>query len=44
LLSAAKGRWVTPVDTDVGYIYSKEGKAIDLETIHVYNDKGKYGG
>ncbi|GAH79255.1 unnamed protein product, partial [marine sediment metagenome] len=44
LLSAAKGSWVTPADTDVGYIYSKEGEATDLETIHVFNDKGKYGG
>lgn len=34
LLSAIKGEYVTPNDMDVGFIFSSEAKAIDLETIY----------
>jgi CRISPR-associated protein Cas5t len=43
LLSAAKGSWVTPADTDVAYHYKMKGKSIDLETIHTFNEQGKRG-
>lgn len=34
LLSAIKGESVTPKDIDIGFIFSSESKAIDLETIY----------
>lgn len=34
LLSAIKGDYVTPDDMDVGFIFSYESKAVDLETIY----------
>jgi CRISPR-associated protein Cas5t len=34
LLSAAKGELVTPKDTDVGFIFTSRGKAVDVETIY----------
>ena len=34
LLSAAKGDLVTPRDTEVGFVFTSRGKAVDLETIY----------
>ncbi|WP_299526185.1 type I-B CRISPR-associated protein Cas5b [uncultured Methanobrevibacter sp.] len=34
LLSAAKGELVTPDETNVGFVFSYESKAVDLETIY----------
>ncbi|ACD89536.1 MAG: type I-B CRISPR-associated protein Cas5 [Chlorobi bacterium] len=34
LISAAKGNIVTPEETSVGYVFSYQAKAVDLETIY----------
>jgi CRISPR-associated protein Cas5t len=34
LLSAARGRPVTPQETAIGFVFRSEGKAVDLETIY----------
>lgn len=34
LLSAVKGEFVTPEDTNVGFVFESEAKSIDLETIY----------
>ena len=34
ILSAAKGKLVTPVDTRVGFVFTSKGKTVDLETIY----------
>ena len=39
LLSAAAGRTVTPADTDVGYVFVYESKAVDMEAIYELTGK-----
>lgn len=34
LLSAVKGEFVTPKDTNVGFVFESEAKSVDLETIY----------
>jgi len=34
LISAAKGELVSPKDVSVGYVFTSEGKAVDLEVIY----------
>lgn len=41
LLSAVKGEFVTPKDTNVGFVFESEAKSVDLETI--YEIKGLKG-
>ena len=41
LLSAAKGDWVTPHDTAIGFVFHSNGKAVDLETAYEFPYKGK---
>lgn len=36
LLSAAKGDWVTPHDAAVGFVFTNNGKAVDLETVYEF--------
>lgn len=36
LLTAAKGEWVTPHDTAVGFVFQSSGKAVDLETVYEF--------
>lgn len=37
LLSAAKGDFVTPVDTNLGYVFRSSSKAVDLETVYEFS-------
>ena len=39
LLTAAKGEWVTPHDTSIGFVFRSNGKAIDLETVYEFAGK-----
>jgi len=41
LLTAAKGEWVTPHDTSVGFVFHSNGKAVDLETVYEFPNRGK---
>ena len=36
LITAAKGEWVTPHDTSVGFVFKSNGKAVDLETVYEF--------
>ncbi|MXV84071.1 type I-B CRISPR-associated protein Cas5 [Candidatus Poribacteria bacterium] len=38
LFTAAKGDWVTPHDTAIGFVFKSNGKAVDLETIYEFED------
>jgi len=38
LLSAAKGDWVLPSDTSVGFVFTSAGKARDLETTYEFDE------
>ena len=39
LLTAAKGEWVTPHDTSIGFVFRSNGKAVDLETVYEFAGK-----
>jgi CRISPR-associated protein Cas5t len=39
ILSAAKGDYVRPADTAVGYVFQSHGKGVDLETIYELEDR-----
>ena len=39
LLTAAKGEWVTPHDTSIGFVFRSSGKAVDLETVYEFAGK-----
>lgn len=41
IITAAKGEWVTPHDTSVGFVFKSNGKAVDLETVYEFPYKGK---
>ena len=36
IITAAKGEWVTPHDTSVGFVFKSDGKAVDLETVYEF--------
>ena len=36
IITAAKGEWVTPHDTAVGFVFQTNGKAVDLETVYEF--------
>ena len=39
MLTAAKGEWVTPHDTSIGFVFRNKGKAVDLETVYEFAGK-----
>lgn len=39
MLTAAKGEWVTPHDTSIGFVFRSNGKAVDLETVYEFAGK-----
>ena len=39
ILTAAKGEWVTPHDTSIGFVFHSNGKAVDLETVYEFAGK-----
>ena len=39
ILTAAKGEWVTPHDTSIGFVFRSNGKAVDLETVYEFAGK-----
>ncbi len=36
LLTAAKGDWVTPHDTAIGFVFQTNGEGVDLETVYEF--------
>ena len=36
LLSAAKGDYVTPLDTSIAFVFHSQGKAVDIETVYEF--------